>query len=77
MESPFKSLWWQQEEAESLNKARGQMPLATSFGFVENTVGVAKTSKIARIPKRKAPPPPVVVAKKIAGGIGNFFTKIN
>jgi len=77
MESPFKSLGWQQEEAESLNKARGQMSLATSFGFVGNTVGVAKTSKIARIPKRKAPPPPVVAAKKVAGGIGNIFTKKN
>ena len=75
MKSPYASLGWQQEHAEAMNRVRGQSSLSSMFGFGK-AAGVAKTSTIARIPKRKAQPPPVVVAKRAAGvGIGKFFTK--
>jgi DNA polymerase elongation subunit (family B) len=68
----YKALGWQIMEAEAMNKLRGQSSLAAFFG----TGAVTSTSsRIARVPKRKAKPPPVVVAKKVSGGIGSFFTK--
>jgi len=72
--SPYAALGWQSAQSEAMNKARGQSSLASTFGF-GFAAGVTKTSKIARVPKRKAQPPPVVVTKNIAGGIGSFFTK--
>jgi len=72
VKSPYAALGWQCAQAEAINRARGQTSLASTFGF-GTTNGVTKTSKIARVPKRKAPPPLVVVAKKAS--IAKFFTK--